>query len=374
MTTRNYRVRFCNNNMATSTSLVEYSSQQTSYPFTNCLLATRRKLWKFGGCFIIDDTNNKIYINDGSNKTITLTNGKYASGALLATHIQTQLNASSTLWTVSYDSTTYFRFRIQRTGTGTLRLTQTASAAWDTLGYTLGVDITSADMYANEQRNHTEEYAIFDMGTSYPISFISVLGFVGSPFLLSNSATITIQASNLNSWTSPALSQAITSTDRGAMRFLDDLTNYNYRYWKIKFVDRTNPLGGTNIGISNLFVGDYDTILNRNINRGFELKLNDPSTSIESESGVFYHDVKTKYGELSGLSLGFLDKSDKDAMLLMFEKLGKTTPFFISLDPTNVITDSIFDLTKLVKFNESPSFQHVIRDIFTMQLSVRELI
>lgn len=374
MTARNYRVRFAENNMISSSNLIEYSSQQAAYPFTNCLLNARQKLWKFGGCFVITDANNKIYINDGADVTITLTNGKYSTGSALATHIQTQLNALSTNWTVTYDSSTAYRFRVQRTSPGTLRLSQTTDAVWDTIGFTTALDLSGTSIYADSQRNHTEEYAIFDLGLRYPLTFVSLLGQIGTSFLLSNSATITIQASNVNLWDSPPLSQVISSTDKGAMRFIDDITDTNYRYWKIKIVDRTNPLGGNNIGISNLYIGDYQTILNRNINVGFNYSLNDRSKVVESESGVMYSDVKSKFMSIGSLNLGVLDQSDKDAMLAMFERLGITQSFFISLDPTNIITADLFELTKLVKFAESPSFQHIIRDIFTMQLSVREVI
>ena len=355
-------------------TLLEYSSQQAYFPFDNCLLNTRQKIWKFTGCFIIDDTNNKVYINDGVNKTITLTNGKYTTGALLATHIQTQLNASSTNWTVTYNNTTTYRFRFQHTGAATLRLTQNVNALWDTVGLTTVVDLVGTDIYADSQRNHSEEYAIFDLGAMYPITFISLLGQVGLPCLLSSGATITIQASNLNIWTSPPLSQVIDCSDRGAMRFIDDLPTTAYRYWKIKIVDRTNYLGGNNIGISNLYCGDYRTIANRNINVGFSFNLEDRSKIAQSESGVQYADLKVKMSNLNNLSLGLLDRTDKDEMLLLFEKLGITESFFISLDPTSLITTNIYDLTKLVKFKEAPSFQHIIRDIFSMSLSVREVI
>src|SRR5690606_33367489 len=93
--------------------------------------------------------------------TVTLTEGSYTY-ATLATHIQTQLNAASSGWTVAY-STTTGKFTISRSGSGTLRFSETTDAAWDTLGFLGAVDDASGPWVSDEQRNHTDEWVKVDL-------------------------------------------------------------------------------------------------------------------------------------------------------------------------------------------------------------------
>ena len=374
---RNTRVRFIENNFAMLTSAtVNYSSQLTAFPFTNSQSAARSKYWKPQGTFTIDSTNNTIYINDGTNKTITLTSAKYTSPSSLASHIQTKLNASSSNWTVSYVTTAgLYKFRIQNTGSVTLRLSQSTSSTWNTLGYTLTSDQTGTDFYAQVQRNHTEEYAIYDFGYQTSISFVSIIGALGETFTISNSATVYVYADNLNQWTSPAYSKQLTVTDKGIFEFLDTdtLDTQNYRYWKISIIDKTNPLGPEGLCIGLICLSDHITLSDRNIQNGFNFQLIDRSVSSEAESGRLYFDIKNKYNLISNLSIPFLEQTDKDTLLAMYERLGKTTPFFIALDPTNCITTNSYDFTKYVTFVDQPTFNHIIHSYFTMSFQLREV-
>jgi hypothetical protein len=375
MTIRNHRIRMCHSNYAALTSLTKtISSELSGYPFTNCLSDTRTKYWRPSGCFTIDSTNNLIYINDGSNKTIILS-GSYATPALFATHIQTQLNAASSNWTVSYVTTAgLYKFRIQHTGSAILRFSQTTSSTWNILGYTLAVDTSGTDFYAQEQRNHTEEYVIFDFGFRTQVGFVALIADCGLPFTISRNATVTIYGSNINQFSTPAYTQVLTVSEKGIFGFLDDVDPMGYRYYKISIIDKYNYLGPEGLLIGNFFLGPYTTISNRNVANGIQVQLFDPSESSRSESGVLYYDTKTKYFKCDNMSIGLLDRADKDTLMSMWENLGKTTPFYISLDPTKVITDNLYDLTKYVVFQDTPNFTHVIRDIFSMSLNVMEVL
>jgi hypothetical protein len=362
MTTRNYRLRFCDNNFAELiSSSISYSSQLSAFPFSNSINKFRSRVWKPSGHFLISDSNNKIYINDGSNKTITLTNAAYTTPALLASHIQTQLNASSSLWTVTYDSAgATYKFRIQRSSSGTIRLSQTTNACWNTLGYTLATDQTGLSFWAQEQRNHTEEYAIFDLGYNASITFFAMIAPLDEVFSISTSATVKLMGSNLNQWTNPPLEETLNITDQGIYRFLDDLDDTAYRFWKISIVDH-NPNGPEGISIGH-------------ISTGFTRVSIDPSLINESESGVLHFDRKTQYTSFEVSSIQNLDRTDKDALDAMYNRLGKITPFYISYDPTNAVTTNIEELTKYVVFNQEPKFTHIVNDIFSMSLAVREVV
>ncbi len=375
-TTRNCRIRFCENNQAELiTSSVSYSSQLSAFPFSNAISKFRSRVWKPSGHFLIDSTNNSIYINDGTDKTVTLTSGSYTTPDLLAAHIQTKLNASSTNWVCQYDTLNGdYRFKITHTGSAILRFSQTTNSVWNTIGYVLSTDTLGTSWMAQEQRNHTEEYAIFDLGWNAPINFVSLIGPLNETFTISNNATVKLCGSNLNQWTSPPFEVTLDVTDKGIMRFLDDLSDTSYRYFKISIIDKLNPLGPEGISIGHIYIGDYITLSQYNVASGIELSDFDPSGVVESESGVLHFDAKTKYGKLSNLIIDVLNPDDKSELIKMYERLGKTTPFYVSLDPTNAISDDIFELTRYVVFDDQPKFKHIISEYYSMSFSVREVI
>ena len=94
-------VRFCQNNfLGASYATLTFTSAASGAAGANSVLPERHKRWIPNGHFEVTSSNNTVYINDGSNKTVTLTVASYTSGSALASHIQTQLNVSSTLWTL----------------------------------------------------------------------------------------------------------------------------------------------------------------------------------------------------------------------------------------------------------------------------------
>ncbi len=375
MTARNHRIRFMDNNFAELiTSSITKSSELSSFPFTNAINKFRSKVWKPSGHFLIEAAvNDAIYINDGTDKTITLTAAAYTTPALLATHVQTQLNASSSGWTVSYSTTTY-KFSIVRSSAGTLRYSQTTAAAWSTLGHTGSSDTINTTFVADEQRNHTYEYATFDLGYAASITFFAVISPLDEVFQISPGATIKIQANNLPQWTSPPLDLTLTRYDGGLFRFLDDQSDTGYRYWRFYYQDKYNPLGPEGVSIGHIYLGDYATFTNRDTGHGFEKMINDPTNVSVSEGGALYFDTKTKYSSIDGIGLEILERDDKDYLESLFQVKGIHTPFYVSIDPLINYTDNIDELTKYVVFAEAPRFRHIMRDMFSTSLKLRELV
>jgi hypothetical protein len=376
-TTRNHRIRFAENNFARLiSSQIDFSSELSSFPFTNCINPFRSRAWKPSGNFTITlNVNDKIYINDGINKTITLTPGDYNTPELFRAHLQTRLNASSSNWTVLYDTLVGdYRFKITNTGSVTLRLSQTTNSAWDTIGFTTLTDLVGTTFMADQQRNHSEEYAIFDLGYNAEVTFFALIGALDEVFTISNNATVTLSGSNLNQWSAPPFSISIPITDKGAMRFLDDQPDTAYRFWRLSIIDRANPLGPEGISIGVLYLGDFVTFTNANIAVGFNSQDVDPSDVAISESGVLHFDKKVKYSRISGAGVDILEREDKDRLKALYEYLGSTTPFFLSIDPTLCITDEIDEFTKYVVFDSEPTFRHLINDLFGVSLEFKEVV
>jgi hypothetical protein len=364
-------VRFCANNLAAaSTSTLGTASAVTGFPLANSVDETRYLVWLPSGRFVIASTNCKIYINDGSDKTVTLTTGTYNTGALLAAQVQTQLNASSSNWTASY-STTTGKFTIGRSsGTSTFRFATTTDAAWSTLGYTQIANTSMSTGTASSIRvNHTSEVWPVDLGSALACSAFHVITTAGTVFPISSSATMTLKASATNNFSSPDLTVTLTRSDDGISKFF---TESSYRYWQFEFSDPQNSLGPEGFPIAYVYLGPYIEP-SRNIINGFSAQLVDPSVKVESESGVTFWRRRTKYWKFSGLEIANISGDDRVEVMSVFKDLGRSSTFFISLDPDSAISED-GELTKFVAFDGDPQLRHYRYDQYTYSFDLVEVL
>ena len=377
-TTTNQRIRFMDNNLAElSGGQVTFSSELAAFPATNAYANKfRSKVWKPSGYFNVDATNNKLYINDGADKTATITVDEYTTPALLATEMQTQLNSVSSGWTVNYNSVAgEYRFSFAHGSAHTLKLSNQTNAIWDLIGFTKTTDcVISTEQFACEQRNHEKEWIQFDMGYNAPIEFIGLISPLDEVFPISDQATVTLMANNLDSWTSPPLSITLEVTVGGILRFMDDIADTGYRYWRLEIEDKYNTLGPEGLSFGYLYLGDYTTLADRNITNGFNKTIMDPSIIQRSEAGAKYFDTKTKYAKFSSASIEHLSQSQRDELEQLFHDFGVHTPLFVSIDPRGCISSELYDMTKYCVFSAAPRFRHIRADMFHMSLDLEEVL
>lgn len=364
-TSTNPRIRFMANNLASlNKNSLTFSSETTGFEASNALNEFRSDTWKAAGHFEVSDgsatydgaQNDQLYINDGGAVTVTVTAGQYTTGAALATQIQTDLNAASSNWTCTYDlSGGTYKFTIGNSGSVTLVLSSTSNAIWDDLGYTSTTDQTGTSFVANEQRAHTSEYLRLDMGYQAEMTFIGIIGDVAGSFGLSSQATVTLKGNNIDTnWSSPDFSVTLTVTDKGIYTWNDTNSDARYRFWRLEYEDKYNSTAGPNIEIGSVYLGSYQCMLNRNITQGLTDTLIDPSIVSESEAGVRYFDKRTKHTLFSNIEIPFMDETDKDELKDVFNTVGITTPFYVSLDPLTNFSSDITDFTKYVVFESPP--------------------
>lgn len=378
-TTDNNRVRFLDNNFAELISgNITFSSELAAFPVTNCYQNKfRSKVWKPSGYFEITTSNQNLYINDGADKTVAITVGEYATPALLATQIQTDLNAASSGWTVDHNYVAgAYEFRFAHASAHIIRLSQSTNAIWDLIGFNQTADLTIAtELFADEQRNHQLEFIQFDMGYNAEVEFIGLISPLDEEFSISPQATVTLKANNIdNAWTSPPLSITLTPTPGGILRFLDDIDDTGYRYWRLEIEDKYNTDGPEGFNFGYLYLGDYTTLIDRNIQKGFGKSIIDPSIVQKSEEGAKYFDIKTKFARFKSVSITYLNKSDRDALENLFFNFGIHTPFFISIDPQLCMSSQLYDMTKYATFTASPDFQHIKGELFNMSLEFEEVL
>lgn len=361
--------RFMNSNLlAGSLPARTYSSETTGFEFANALTSDRTDYWKPDSYFLIDSTNNKIYINDGADKTATITAGDY-TGATLATEIQTQLNTVSSNFTVSYTSS--YGFNISNSGSITLRLSEDTNAAWETIGFVSGIDTSGTNLDADEQRNHWPyQWVKCDFGYQASIGFLGIISALPDAFPMSSVGTVTIEANNIDDFTSPPLSETATITKAGVFKFLDDVDS-SYRYWRLKIYDPYYS-GGPNIQIGNIYLGEYEQFTARNISPEFSYSIVDRSEVIESKGGKLYFDTKDKFYQFEGLEAALLDKTNRLKTENLFKQVGISSSFYIAIDPKQAVSNSIEEFTHYVFFSGAPSFTHVFSEYFTARFNLRE--
>lgn len=361
------QAKFMWNNFAAQPETTKtFSSQASGYPFTNVVDPLRSRVWRTAGNFTITNANNKIYINDGADKTVTLTNGNYTP-TTLASHIQTQLNAASTVWTVSYSAVT-FKFTISRASSATLRLSQTTGSAWSSIGFVGALDDNSGPWVSDEIRIHTDEWCDFDFGINVDLSFFGLVGKSNAMFSPSSSATMTLMLNNLpNAWDTPAKTITLTRTDEGVFHVFD---LESYRYARFKIVDATNPNGF--LEFSYCYLGDHTTFTKTNVQNGFSKTVVDPSVVSYADSGVPYFRKKTKYKRMDNVTVAFSNTSERTEFELFWNECGLTSPFFVVFDPELCVTSSINDLSGLFFFDGDPVFNHNFSQYFDIAFNLRE--
>ena len=363
--------RVMENNFAELTqSGITFTSELSAFPGLNVINKFRSRTWKPSGHFEITSSNRNLYFNDGTNKVANIAIGSYATPLLLATEIQTKLNAISSAWMVAY-STSMFKFILSNTANVYLRKSVSTSAIWDTIGLVGSVDTPLGTTHiADEQRNHTHEAVTFDLGYNAQIDFFSCIGPLDEDFTVSDSAAIKLQANNVLLWTAPPVDITLVRSNDGLREFLDSVNGY--RYWRFYIEDRLNPLGPEGLVFGHIYLGTQETF-SRNISTGFQLSQVDPSTSQTSEAGAIYFNEKAKYTAFEQVQVGLIPKDDRENLRKIFNRLGISTPFYIAVDPKNKISDAQ-DFTKYVVFENEPVFNHVIYDIFSMNMKVREVL
>lgn len=368
-------VRFCHNNFAqVSYCTITASSEVAGFEAVNVVDTRRFKKWMAAGQFEVTTANQTIYINDGSNKTVTLTVGTYATGALLAAHIQTQLNASSTLWTCVYSSTTG-KFTIGRSsGTALLRLTVTTNAAWSMLGY-VGVidDDVGTGQAADERRNHTSEWLKFVFTSAVaPTGFLAAAGAV-EDFGWDPDTVITIKMNNVDSWTAAPVSITGTVEQLGVAEFFDDVGSTLYTHFKVELVNTTSE-DGPNFVINQVFLGTYVTPITRDLNLGFQRILVDPSEKFTTDNGTRYARRKQKYWRYQSMQVDNISDSDRTELERVITELGATTQFWVSIDPAAAISESTVEFTKYVEFEGELPISNIFYRYFGVSMNCLEVV
>lgn len=363
----------------TDSATQTYSSQQTLMPLTNTGTGVRRtKVWRTNGYWEISSTNKTIIFREavGVDLTATIAESNYTSDTTFLAAIKTALEAAGlATYTVARDTTTNKIKITSDLGGGAtvlqLRCADAGFTAASILGFSTASHLTGAATYtADTLKIHTSEWVKWDMGVAMnPKAFILV-GLRNSPFKISGGATVKLQGSTTDSWTSPEFESTLEQSDYGMGVFSSTgLHTSALRYWRLYIYDAANAYGY--VEISKIYLGDSLITTRGAVQFPLRVSTVDYGERIIARSGVTFNDV-VQLTETIDLEWAYLTKTEKDEFNDFVRDVGTSTPFFISLDPGEAFTDDFQRHIRYVKFDSGPSFSLVSPNNFSSDWTLRE--
>lgn len=351
------------------------SSQNVNFPASNIKHEFRSKQWRssFNGNFEIT-TTNKIDFKEasgGPELTATVLAGTY-SGTTLAAAIKSALEAvgaetysvskseTTGLWTIS-SSGTFFSL-LNLTGTN-----QANSILKSALGFA-NTDRTGFTSYTGANiAIHTSEWIKFDLRTTEEVNSVVLLWPKEDGVILSDTSVIRVQANSTDEWSSPAVNQVLTISDKFEIASHYFTTDQTHRYWRVVIEDPKNPYLYVNLGV--VIFGKSDLI--ENPDNGFVYSLNDNSRVTTTEYGQRYTDEYPIFAELQ-LNFNNMDYSTASVFVDLFYQVGVRKPVFVVMDPDATIFGA--DAFAIYgKFHSQFGLSHVVKDIFSSGLVISEI-
>lgn len=361
----NTDMRFMSNNyLKTGYNTFTMTSIAANYLIGNMIDEQRTKVSKFGGRFLIDSTNNKVYING---TTYTIASFDYQTPALFAAAVSTAISASGV--SCSYSAIT-LKFTLSKGSSFTLNLSSTANAAWNTLGIYTATDLTGILTTSSEvTRIHWPYEKInIDFGYQAELGFVGIISDLSTDLKIPENATVTFKANTINSFGSPIINEVLLWREKGMFKFFDEYATSTCRYVEITI---ECPEGPIQPEIGYLYIGDSTQFSGRNISNGIEVKLEDSSILSTSENGQLYANKKVPVRVIDAMKVGLVTPDNVSFIKNLFYLKQITTPFFVALDPKEVISNGD-EYTLFCRFNSEPRIKHIINNIYEIEFNIKE--
>ncbi len=199
-----------------------------------------------------------------------------------------------------------------------------------------------------------------DLGSAQTVKAVVLYGHN-----LTSSATVTLSANSVDSWTSPPFTLPLTWNDTVILGYL----NQTYRYFRLDFSDAANPDGY--ISVAEWYLGGY-VELSRNPTFGLERTLHPVLLQSTSAAGISRAWVQSRQRtfRLSYPMLTDADIAQVQALLQAVNdtKTGKAAPFFI-----NLWSDTPQE-TYLVQMREDWTERLVFHDVHETELTLEEVV
>ena len=151
-------------------------------------------------------------------------------------------------------------------------------------------------------------------------------------------------------------------------KFFDEYATSTCRYVEITI---ECPEGPIQPEIGYLYIGDSTQFSGRNISNGIEVKLEDSSILSTSENGQLYANKKVPVRVIDAMKVGLVTPDNVSFIKNLFYLKQITTPFFVALDPKEVISNGD-EYTLFCRFNSEPRIKHIINNIYEIEFNIKE--
>lgn len=319
-------------------TILSASSSQGTRPVRWLRDQGRLKTWRSEiGWTVVAGWNDDIDLTEGITGDVvaTIVAGTYATGAEMATAVQTALNAVATdnTYTVTYSTTTK-KFTISRaTGTSSFGLewstgASVATSAGKDLGYDVTADDTGNTSYtADISVYQSRHYIGLDLGAAREILVSHAL----EHNLGISSGSVTAQAhgsSILSALISPAATE-ILSAIGDKLRTVYFTVSRTYRYWALIIDGRHVTDGYTELGVP--YLGSYWESA-RSIIAGLRKSRKELSLVTYADQGSLHGDRKRRARGWI-FQIHALPNSNITELETALDYLGISRTFFFTRDP-----------------------------------------
>lgn len=324
---------------------ISASSSNVFYPASNLKNHSVYKNWRTNGFYLLTSSNNVLTIDSVD---YTLDEGNYSRTELLALVNE----AIEGVGTLAYDEVT-FCF--------TIALEDELSIAGSFLDV-VQMTAETTDSLTGYVAIHTEEYVDFDIRTTEEIDSVVLLW---PEYQLSDEAVVKLQVSNSYDFTTIAAEYTFSPDLENSISSIYFESPISYRYFRVLIVDINNAYGYVSLG--KVILGKAEEI--ESCDNGFTFTYLDNSRITQNDFGVEYVD---RYPLLKKLTIDFSIIDDAELFQDIYKRVGTSNPIFIVLDETdaNFSKDLYFIYGK---FQDQFQLQHLVKNYFNTQLSIREI-
>ena len=337
------------------------SSENSDFPASNLYDQKARSLtWRSAGYWEITSTNKTIIFRETADTdlTATIAEANYTSTATFLAAVKAAIEtAGASTYTVAQDTTTK-KIKITSDGSGgggifELMVSDDDFTAADLMGFDDSDDLTGALTYTADQiRIHTSEWLKWDLGATSNPDVLVAIGKRSTGVNLTSSATITLQGSTTDDWTSPEYSQVITFDSRALIDLKtstdEGLHTSALRYFRMKIINRDNPNGY--VELSNIYLGEYYTPTTGKPQFPFKQSLADYSKVSRSDTGAAYA-TRNERADQYSVGWRFLTTTEKEALDEIYADVGTSKPFFVIMDSDTHFSSDIEYFTAYVRFD-----------------------
>jgi hypothetical protein len=172
---------------------------------------------------------------------------------------------------------------------------------------------------------------VFDFGSVKDINSIAIVDSGISSFGFTSA---TIQLNSTNTWTSPAVSQALTIDAETGWINYNWTSVQSYQFARLVLTNATAP-----IELSKLFIGKDTYLEGVCFSYPINFRYNNRAITTQNRYGQKFFDEINTQKEVKG-SIPSMNKTELDTLLEVIDYASFTKPIWLNFDATNMMNDA----------------------------------